>query len=238
MDCATGQCSKMIPIRDDAPHFTRPYVNNFLLGVNVVVFLLEVFMAPRQQLQLVYTFGMIPGQLTGAAATASPAFEPITIFTSMFLHAGWLHLLFNMWGLWIFGDNIEDYLGHFRYFVLYLLSGVGAAALHIFTNPTSTVPTIGASGAIAGVTGAYILLYPTARVTTWFPPIFFLQLPAWLVLGYWFVGQFLQGAASIMVRADESGGVAFWAHVGGFVTGIILIKLFPAKPRRYKFQGW
>lgn len=228
----------MIPIRDDAPHFTRPYVNNFLLGMNVVVFVAELLMSRAGRAGLFYTMGMVPARLTGGLPDGNFAASWATVFTSMFLHADVLHLLFNMWGLWIFGDNIEDYLGHFRYFLLYLASGLGAALLHVFTDPLSTVPTVGASGAIAGVTGAYILLYPTARVTVWFPPLFLFDLPAWLVLGYWFVGQFLQGAATVIGGAQQGGGIAFWAHVGGFVTGFVLIKVFPAKPRRYKFEGW
>jgi membrane associated rhomboid family serine protease len=157
----------------------------------------------------------------------------------MFLHASWLHIIGNMWVLWIFGDNIEDYLGHFTYLLFYLVSGFAAAVAHILLNAGSNVPSVGASGAIAGVMGAYFVLYPRARVLIWFPPIFFFHLPAWLVLGYWFFVQFLSGAATSIVETSRtSGGIAFWAHVGGFVAGIVLIKVLPERPQRYRYAAW
>jgi len=144
-----------------------------------------------------------------------------------------------MWFLWIFGDNIEDYLGHFKYLLFYLLSGLGAAFAQLVLNPHSRVPTVGASGAIAGVLGAYFLLYPRAKVLIWFPILFLFYLPAWVTLGYWFAMQFVSGAAtSIANYSETSGGVAFWAHVGGFLAGIILIKIFPERPRRYRYGTW
>jgi membrane associated rhomboid family serine protease len=154
------------------------------------------------------------------------------MFTSMFLHGSWLHLIGNMWFLWIFGDNIEDYLGHFSYIVFYLTCGLAAGAMHVFFNLGSQVPTVGASGAIAGVMGAYFILYPRSSVLTWFPPIFFFHLPAWVILGYWFVVQFMTGTVSSIADPRQVGGVAFWAHVGGFLAGIALIKVFPERPRR------
>ncbi len=227
----------MIPIRDDAPRYTTPYVNYFLLALNVFVFLF----AKSAGLDAVNdVFGMRPLQVTGflhglRGANAAIAFVPI--LTSMFLHAGWFHIIFNMWALYIFGDNIEDYIGHFRYLMFYLLTGFGAAFLHIAMNPNSNVPTVGASGAIAGVMGAYFILYPSARVLTLVPFffVFFLWLPAWVVLGIWFLGEFLSGAATSVSNTSQIGGTAFWAHVGGFVTGIGLIKLFPTRPRRYRY---
>jgi len=148
-------------------------------------------------------------------------------------------VLGNMWFLWIFGDNIEDHLGHFTYLMFYLVSGVVAAMTQVVLDPHLRVPTVGASGAIAGVLGAYFILYPRARVLTWFPPIFFFHLPAWVMLGYWFVLQFLSGAASsIAYSSQTSGGIAFWAHVGGFVVGVLLIKLLPERPRRYRYAAW
>jgi len=143
-----------------------------------------------------------------------------------------------MWVLWIFGDNIEDYLGHFRYLVFYLLCGLAAGFTHIVLNVASRVPSVGASGAIAGVMGAYFVLYPRARVLTWFPPIFFFHLPAWLMLGYWFFLQFIGGASNTIAESAQSGGIAFWAHVGGFVAGILMIKLFPQRPHRYRYGTW
>jgi membrane associated rhomboid family serine protease len=166
----------------------------------------------------------------------------LPVLTSMFLHGSWLHLIANMWALWIFGDNIEDYLGHGLYLFFYLLSGVAASALHTIFNVGSTVPSVGASGAIAGIMGAYFLLYPAARVLTLVPFffVFFVRLPAWVVLGYWFVAQFLSGAATSIATttARAAGGIAFWAHVGGFVAGLIMIKLLPHRPRRYHYGSW
>ncbi len=231
----------MIPIRDDAPRTTTPFLTYFLIALNVVIFLFEVALAPGARAEFVYQFGVVPetvldavtgtpgGSLTGAA---------VSMLTSMFLHASWLHLIANMWALWIFGDNIEDHVGPFRYLALYLASGVAASLLHVAFNQGSQVPTVGASGAIAGVMGAYFLLFPSARVLTIMPFVFvFVWLPAWIVLGYWFVAQFLSGAATAITRTSSTGGgVAFWAHVGGFIAGVTLIKLFPAAHPRYKFQ--
>ena len=149
--------------------------------------------------------------------------------------AGWLHVLGNMWFLYIFGDNVEDYLGHFKYLIFYLLSGLLAMTHAGSLYPHSNVPTVGASGAIAGVLGAYFLLYPRARVLTWFF-VFVLYLPAWIVLGEWIVIQFFSGAAALSMAAGRDvGGVAFWAHVGGFVSGVIMIKIFPERARRYPY---
>jgi hypothetical protein len=150
----------------------------------------------------------------------------------MFLHGSWMHVIGNMWFLYIFGDNVEDYLGHFKYLLFYLLVGVIAMVTQIIVDPHSTVPTIGASGAIAGVLGAYFLLYPRARVLTWFF-VFIVWVPAWVMLGYWFVLQFLSGTATSLAYAGRSaGGIAFWAHVGGFVAGVVLVKLFPERQHR------
>jgi membrane associated rhomboid family serine protease len=157
----------------------------------------------------------------------------------MFLHASFLHVAGNMLFLWIFGDNVEDYLGHFRYLLFYLASGVAAGITHILLNAGSPVPSVGASGAIAGVMGAYFVLYPRARVLIWFPPIFLFHVPAWLMLGYWFFGQFLSGAAtSIAETTQTTGGIAFWAHVGGFVAGVVMIKLLGKRPHRYRYGTW
>jgi membrane associated rhomboid family serine protease len=157
----------------------------------------------------------------------------------MFLHASPWHIIANMWALWIFGDNIEGYLGHFRYLVLYFVSGIAAGVLHVLFNQGSQIPTVGASGAIAGIMGAYFLLFPSSRVLTVVPFVFmFVWLPAWVVLGYWFLAQFLTGAAtSIGQSASAAGGVAVWAHVGGFIAGVTLIKLFPARSQaKYSYS--
>jgi len=166
----------------------------------------------------------------------------LTILTSMFLHGGWLHVIGNMWFLWIFGDNVEDYLGHFRYLLFYLLCGIAAAGVHIVLNFSSNEPTVGASGAIAGFMGGDLLLYPRARVLTLVPLVVFFTfwwLPAWIFLGYWFVIQFLGGAATSIAETSRStGGIAFWAHVGGFVAGLLLIKVFPRRARSYRYGSW
>jgi rhomboid family protein len=227
----------MIPIRDDVPRSSTPFINYFLITANVLVFLFELSMSGRNLTAFIYQFGIVPLRIDQGVFGHAPldaAF--VSIFTSMFLHASWLHLIANMWVLWIFGDNIEDQLGHFRYLVFYLVCGLGAAVLHILFNQGSQIPSVGASGAIAGVMGAYFLLYPAARVLTLVPFlfVFFIWLPAWIVLGYWFVVQFLSGAATSITQTHSGGGVAFWAHVGGFVVGASLIRLFPSrKPRFY-----
>jgi len=232
----------MIPIRDDQPRFSAPYINNFLIGINVIIFLFESVLDPQSLKALVFQFGVIPAHVTalvGGTGRYQPLAVLVPFFTSMFLHGSWMHVLGNMWFLWIFGDNIEDHLGHFTYLMFYLVSGVVAAMTQVVLDPHLRVPTVGASGAIAGVLGAYFILYPRARVLTWFPPIFFFHLPAWVMLGYWFVLQFLSGAASsIAYSSQTSGGIAFWAHVGGFVVGVLLIKLLPERPRRYRYAAW
>ncbi len=234
----------MIPIRDDAPRYSTPYVNYFLLALNVLVFLAMWIGVPAPAQQVVNVFGFRPVRLTALVVGHNPAVGVagiVTIFTSMFMHAGWLHLIGNMWVLYSFGDNIEDYLGHFPYLLFYLVSGVAGTLLHTLLNPTSAVPNVGASGAIAGVMGAFFILFPSARVLTLVPFlfVFFIWLPAWVVLGYWIVTQFLSGAATSIAYSNQTGGgIAFWAHVGGFVAGIALIKLFPAKRRRFRYDAW
>jgi membrane associated rhomboid family serine protease len=233
----------MIPIRDDTPRYSTPFVNYFLIGLNILIFLFEVSLDVRTRAAFLAQFGVVPAWITGAIPDylhVQHSFSLLPIVTSMFLHASWLHLIANMWVLWIFGDNIEDHLGHFLYLIFYLLSGIAASLLHIFFNLGSTVPSVGASGAIAGVMGAYFMLFPSARVLTLVPIIFFFSfiwLPAWIVLGYWFVVQFLSGAAtSIAYSQQTGGGIAFWAHVGGFVAGIVMIKLLPQRIRRARYQ--
>src|SRR5271165_3724177 len=248
----------MIPLKDDAPRVSTPYVNYTLLVLNTLVFLFELWVGlqGRRAVDLfVYQFGVVPARL--AVVVFNQGYVPwnlisqlgtryippmaaiLPLFTSMFLHGSWLHLIFNMLALWIFGDNVEDYLGHSLYLAFYLLCGVAAALFHSALNLGSTIPTVGASGAIAGVMGAYFLLYPRARVLTLVIPFFFwffVWLPAWVVLGYWFVAQFLSGAAtSIAAHSGSSSGIAFWAHVGGFLAGMLLIKVFPARTRRYHY---
>ena len=233
----------MIPLRDDQPSFSTPFINYFLIALNVVVFIweLSVGLNTRAFQAFAFEFGVVPrhalGVLTGHShdplATAI-----LPVFTSMFLHASFLHVAGNMLFLWIFGDNVEDYLGHFPYLIFYLLSGLAAAVTHVLLNASSRVPIIGASGAIAGVMGAYFILYPRARVLVWFPPIFLFHVPAWLMLGYWFLINFLSGTVNSAEAAAASGGIAFWAHVGGFVSGILMVKIFPERQGRYRYGTW
>ena len=235
----------MIPLRDDQPSFSTPFINYFLVATNVLVFLWEFLIETQSRRALnalLMDFAVVPHRqiavLTGHSY-ASPITAILPLFTSMFLHASFLHVGGNMLFLWIFGDNIEDYLGHFRYLIFYLASGLAAGITHILLNADSRVPSVGASGAIAGVMGAYFILYPRARVLTWFPPIFFFHVPAWLMLGYWFFAQFLSGTVTAIAETTQTtGGIAFWAHVGGFVAGVLMIKLFHERPHRYRYGTW
>jgi membrane associated rhomboid family serine protease len=235
----------MLPIRDDQPRFATPYVTYFLIVLNLLIFFLEWSLEvsnPDGLKALVFQFGVVPSHLT-SFFSGSPRYPlpvvAIPFLTSMFLHGSWMHVIGNMWFLHIFGDNVEDYLGHFKYLAFYLLAGILAMLTQFMVNPNSGAPTLGASGAIAGVLGAYFILYPRARVLTWFF-VFVLWIPAWIILGYWFVLQFLSGTATALTYDGHNmGGVAFWAHVGGFISGVMLIKLFPARSRRspYAMRG-
>jgi membrane associated rhomboid family serine protease len=213
----------MFPLRDTQPSYSKPVVTVLLIVVNVLVFLFEFSLDPYSVNHFIALYGLTPDRLRYS-----------TILTSMFLHGGWLHLLGNMWFLWIFGDNIEDILGHGKYLLFYLLCGVAAAMTHFFFNPLSRVPTIGASGAIAGVMGAYMLKFPRSRILTLVPIIFFfttIEVPAFFMLIYWFVIQLFNGVGSIGYSHVSQGGTAFFAHVGGFVAGIVLINLMGARQR-------
>lgn len=221
------------PLRDDAPRRQFPWINWLLIGLNVVVFLYEIQLPSRYLARIVFpTLGLVPYRVNllwhGTPIALSVVIVPF--FTSMFLHAGWWHLIGNMWMLYLFGDNVEDLLGHGRYLLFYLVCGLVAALVQVASSPHSLVPTIGASGAIAGVLGAYFLRYPRARVLTLiFLLVFFTfwELPAWVILGAWFLLQFLSGASALAHAA--SGGVAWFAHIGGFLAGMTLIAL--ASPR-------
>ncbi|MGA2416410.1 MAG: rhomboid family intramembrane serine protease [Candidatus Sulfotelmatobacter sp.] len=228
----------MLPLRDDQPRYSTPWVNSFLIGLNLLIFLGEAVLDPRSLDVLIHQFGVVPSH-AAALLAGSPRYSLLAValpfFTSMFLHGSWMHVIGNMWFLYIFGDNVEDYLGHFMYLVFYLLVGLLAMCVQVAVNPHTSVPTLGASGAIAGVLGAYFIVYPRARVLTWFF-VFVLWVPAWVILGYWFVLNFLSGTATTLNAARQNiGGVAFWAHVGGFIAGMVLIKVFPERGRRYPY---
>ncbi len=216
----------MIPLRDKNPTKRFPVVNICIIVINVVVFAYEVSQGNDLE-GFIRRFSVIPADVFSSVqrhAFFETSFRGI--FTSMFLHAGWLHLGGNMLYLWVFGDNIEDKLGHLRYVIFYFICGIVSTALFVYVDPQSTVPTIGASGAISGVLGAYILLFPKAKILTVIPIFIFLQfveLPALVVLGLWFVLQFFSGLASLGYQTAEAGGIAWWAHIGGFVAGLLLI---------------
>ena len=223
----------MIPLRDRNPSGTFPAITLLLILANVFVFIYEVQLGPALSSFLV-RYALVPAAVTGSLRYGSVSLTDTVapFFTSMFLHGGWLHLIMNMWFLWIFGDNVEDALGKIRYLLFYTLCGLAAALTQFAIQPGSTLPVLGASGAIAGVLGAYAVLFPGARVVTLVPVFFFLQvmeLPALLILGYWFVLQILSGSLEGLGPAS-GGGVAWWAHIGGFLTGIVLVLLM--RPRR------
>jgi membrane associated rhomboid family serine protease len=229
----------MLPLSDgELKRETRPYVNYAIIAVCAVVFIYEVTLGQLEQTLFFYKFGIIPNELAhgvdyqgldlgiGTYDIGSPIPNWATMFTSMFIHGDWLHFLFNMLFLWVFGDNVEDRFGHFRYLLFYLAAGVAAAWIQIAVDTTSTIPTIGASGAIAGALGAYLLLFPYSRVTT--AVIFFfiavVRIPAFILLGFWFVIQFFGGVGSLGLQGQ--GGVAYWAHIGGFLAGLIVVVLY------------
>lgn len=217
----------MLPLRDNIPSRRFPAVTLGIIVLNLLVFFQELKLGPQVE-DFMLVWGIVPARYSSWAHLFPLSTRILPLFSSMFLHGGWLHLIGNMWVLWIFGDNVEDRLGHLKYLGFYLLSGIAAALLHIFTNLNSPVPTIGASGAIAGVMGAYFRFFPHARVETLIPPFFFgpfFELPAILFLGFWFLLQFYNGALSLTGRGHGFGGVAWWAHVGGFVFGLLVALL-------------
>jgi membrane associated rhomboid family serine protease len=244
----------MFPIRDDNPHFLTPYATYALIALNAAVWvLLQGFGTEPMLSSSVCRLGLIPGELL-QTVPAGARFQVgansvcvlgdtsawYTVFTSMFMHGGWFHILGNMWFLWIFGNNVEDAMGHARFVVFYLLCGLAAAAAQTMTDPQSIVPMVGASGAIGGVMGAYVLLYPRVQVHMLIILGFYvttIAVPAVLMLGYWFFLQLISGWSSI---DSEGGGVAFWAHIGGFVAGGVLVLVFrnPRLLEKHPYHGW
>ncbi len=216
----------MIPLKDENSSDTFPIFTIGLILANVLVFIYQISLV-SQHIDLTKIFGLRPALLIREPDTLHYS----TILASMFLHAGILHLLGNMWFLWIFGKSVENALGHFRFLLFYFLSGIGASIVYIVMNTHSTIPTIGASGAISGILGAYILLFPSARIVTLIPIFFFFQvirIPAFFFLGIWFVYQFIGGTSDTL---HTGGGVAWFAHVGGFLTGMVLVKIIPKRKR-------
>lgn len=223
----------MFPLRDTVRSRTAPFVNYLIIAANVLVFVAGSSLGARRYDELVTTLGMVPARLMDGPTLGQIG----TVFTSIFLHGGWFHLLSNMWALYIFGDNVEDRIGHWRYLLFYLLGGVAAAAAYLLVSGDSTVPVVGASGAISAVMGAYLLLYPRARVLTLIPIVvipWFIEVPAIVFIGFWFISQVFNGLFSLVgTDVGTYGGVAWWAHVGGFVFGFLMVKAF-AHGRRYR----
>lgn len=235
----------MIPLRDTVRSYSFPIVNLALIGINTLIFIFEISLSPTGLDRLIYNFGLVPARLnltSPIAALLNPA-PWITLLTHMFLHGGWVHFLSNVWILFIFGDNVEDRMGHGRYLAFYLLSGLASGLMQTLVGPASQVPAIGASGAIAGVLGAYFVLFPRARVVTLIPIFlfpWFVEIPALFYLGFWFISQLGSGLAALnMPEAAAMGGIAWWAHIGGFLFGVLLYRIFtprvhPAYYRQYR----
>ncbi len=225
----------MIPLKDENPTQIIPIVNIFLISANISVFIYQNYFVSGGSESLFFSLGCIPYEFTHFVDIAPPALIPVplTVFTAMFMHGGWIHLLGNMLFLWVFGDNIEDLLGHAKYFFFYIVCGIAASLFHILTNIDSQIPSVGASGAIAGVLGAYVFLFPTARIKTLLILVIFIQvvrIPAIILLGYWILIQVLSGLAEFGSKAGS--GIAWFAHIGGFITGFIIIIIFRKRRKR------
>ena len=213
----------MIPLRDTQPSYTFPFVTVAIIVLNVLAFLYEFLMDPYELNFFIAHYGVIPTR-----------FQWMDVLTSIFLHGGWMHLIGNMWFLWIYGDNVEDILGHAQYLIFYLLCGLAATMVHVLFNGDSRVPTIGASGAIAGVMGAYVVKFPHSKITTLVPVFVFIttmEIPAYIILLYWFVIQFFSGVGSVGHSHLSQGGVAWFAHIGGFLAGVALILVMRTQER-------
>jgi len=231
----------MIPIEDTIPSRNPPLALYAIIGLNVLAFAFELSLPPEDLEVLFYLLGIVPARYTHPAWAewiGFPVDDYWPFLTSMFLHAGWLHIIGNLWTLWIFGDNVEDRMGPLRFTLFYLACGLVAGIVHSLTNPNSVIPTVGASGAIAGVLGAYFLLYPNAYVIVMIPILFyplFVEVPAFVYLLIWALTQVYSGTLALAGPSDV-GGVAWWAHIGGFLAGVVLHRLF-LRPRR-AVRGW
>jgi membrane associated rhomboid family serine protease len=218
----------MIPLRSTERVYAATAVTGILIAINVLIFLYQFSMDQSAVTLFDERWGLVPDAISG---------NLLTLLTSMFLHGSWLHLLGNMLFLWVFGRNVEDLIGGGRFLVLYLCCGLAAAILQVVTNPYSRVPTIGASGAIAGVMGAYLIKFPRARIVTLVLFVIFfttIEIPAWAMLIWWFVIQLFSGLGSLATTDYSGGGIAWFAHVGGFVAGMLLIRVFPVKRRQWR----
>ncbi len=228
----------MIPLRDNVPSQNTPWATWLLIFVNLLVFRYQASLPQDEVLTMVSRYGFIPADVSqllseGIGISALSLVFPLT--SSLFLHGSWFHLISNLWSLWLFGDNVEDSVGHFRFILFYLAGGAAASMVHFLFNPLSTLPTIGASGAIAAVMGAYLIMFPMARIVTLVPlffiPLFF-QLPALVFIGFWFISQVFAGISTLITTSD--GGIAWWAHIGGFLFGVVVIPLIRKKRWQYR----
>ncbi len=228
----------MFPLKDNIPARRFPTVNLWLIVANVVCFAYELQQGAGLD-RFLQLYGFVPARFVAQMQSGAVLTGLVPVYTSMFLHGGFLHIFFNMWFLWIFGDNVEDSMGHLRYLFFYLLCGTISVLAQAAASPASTLPLIGASGAISGVLGAYIVLYPRARILTLLPIIiifYLLEVPAWVFLGLWFLLQLFSGYSQVLAGTGGDGGVAWWAHVGGFSSGLLLIWFF-AERRYFRRRG-
>ena len=229
----------MIPISDTNPNRSFPVVTWLLIFLNGIVFLYELNLPEKYLLNFFYEYGLVPARYTNHLWAMQHNFKGFSIlpfFTSMFLHANWLHFIFNIWTLWIFGDNVEDKMGKISFLIFYILSGFISNFVHFIFNFSSTIPTIGASGAISAVMGAYMWMFPFARIVILIPIFFipyFIEVPAFLFIGFWFLSQLFSGVAFLMLPV-KTGSIAWWAHIGGFITGIVLLPFFKKKNKHHK----
>lgn len=225
----------MIPLKDTTPRSSFPFITVLLIIVNFVVFFHQISLPPHAADAFIRLYGLVPNRiqlaLAGRHYTLAQAFVPL--LTCMFLHGGWLHIIGNMWFLWIFGGNVEDRMGSAAYLAFYMICGIGSGISQVAFSWGSVTPSIGASGAIAGVLGAYLVYFPTSRILSLVPLLviwFMARIPAWIFIGLWFIVEFLSGLGSLATAS--SGGIAWWAHVGGFLLGAVLAKPFAVSPRR------
>lgn len=213
----------MIPLRDSTPSNHFPLVTVSLIIINLLLYFFEISGGPEQMNRIIYTFGLVPAYVTMPQASW---LDYLPFLSSTFLHGSWMHVIGNMWILWLFGDNVEDKMGRGRFLLFYLICGLIASLTHFLINPASQVPVVGASGAVAGIMGAYFLMFRKAKVLTYIPPIFLLNLPAWIYLGFWALSQLYYGVFQTANQAQ----IAFWAHIGGFAAGMFLYRIFLQKP--------
>jgi len=230
----------MIPIRDTIPHRRFPFSTWFIIILNGLVFIFELSLSEEDLRQFTYVFGVVPQRYFHLESFLSQGFlaDYLPFLSSMFLHGGWFHIIGNMWFLHLFGDNVEDCMGHIRFLIFYLLSGITATLIFVYFEPHSRFPVIGASGAIAGVMGAYFIMFPRSRILTLLPVLFipyFIEIPAVIFLGLWFILQLFSGTFALVIP-EAGGGIAWWAHIGGFIVGILLLPIFRKKAYRRRYR--